>query len=281
MEFEFIKPRIAASHRSIFQGLGFTLALGLASGAVFAQPSVLVEACKGLKDSKKRAECLKTLEATAQPTATKAAETAKAPAPLPALTVEVAAKICVDDLMQGLASRLAEATEDLEMSTPEALFVTWASAEGKPRLLCGVDRNKRKIVSIGLPPTAMTGAALEARIAEAAQRRQETKEIESGNYAPFVARAKAQVTRQFKDPGSAQYRNLFISGKSLRVLCGEVNAKNSYGGYIGFNRFYSTGDPSLTGIGSSSSSSSATADNSVLNAMWPSMCGNKIADIPE
>ena len=279
MEFKVSKARIAASHRSIIQRVCFTLALGLASGAVFAQPSVLVEACKGLKDSKKRAECLKTLEATAQPTATKAAETEKAPAPLPALNAEVAANICVDDLMQGLAKRLSEATEDLEFSTPETLFVTWASVEGRPRNLCGVDRSKRKIVSVGLPPTVVTGNELEARIADTARKRQESKDIDSGNYTAFLARVKAQVTRQFKDPGSAQYRNLFISGNSLRVLCGEVNAKNSYGAYIGFNRFYSTGDPVLTRIGSSSSSSSS--ENFLLNEMWPSMCGNKIAEIPE
>lgn len=281
MEFEFIKSRIVASHRSVIQGIGFTLAMGLASAAVVAQPSVLVEACKSLKDGKKRAECLKTLEATAQPAAAKPAEIPKTPPPLAALTIESAAKICVDDLMQGLASRLAEATEDQEMSTPDALFVTWTGAEGKPRLLCGVDRNKRKIVSVGLPPTAMTGAALEARIADVALRKQESKEIEAGNYAPFVTRIKAQLTRQFKDPGSAQFRNVFISGKSLKVLCGEVNAKNSYGAYNGFNRFYSTGDPMLSKIGSSSSSSSASTDNYLLEKMWPTMCGDKIADIPD
>ena len=276
MEFEFIKSRIFASHRSLFQGVGFTLALGLSSGAVLAQPSVLVEACKSLKDSKKRAECLKTLEATAQPAAAKPAEIPKTPPPLAALTVESAAKICVDDLMQGLSSRLAEATEDQEMSTPDALFVTWTGVEGRPRLLCGVDRTTRKIVSIGLPPNAITGAALQKNIADSARRRQESKEIEAGNYGPFVARAKAEATRQFKDPSSAQYRGLYISGKSMRVLCGEVNAKNSYGAYIGFSRFYSSGEPLFTKIGSS-----VASENFVLDRMWPTMCGDKIADIPD
>lgn len=254
--------------------------LGASPLVAIAQPSVLVEACKGLKDPKKRAECLKTLEGTPQPAApAKVAEAIKTPTPMPPLNAEFAAKICVDDLMQGLAKRLSEATEDQEFSTPETLFVSWAGVEGRPRNLCGVDRSKRKIVSVGLPPNAMTGEKLETRIAEVARMRQESKEIESGNYTAFVARVKAQLTRQFKDPGSAQYRNLFISGKSMRVLCGEVNAKNSYGAYNGFNRFYSTGDPLFTKIGSSSSSSSS--ENFLLNEMWPSMCGDKVADIPD
>ncbi len=33
------------------------------------------------------------------------------------------------------------------------------------------------------------------------------------------------------------YRNLFISNQNTMTLCGELNAKNSYGGYVGFRRF--------------------------------------------
>ncbi|WP_410480685.1 hypothetical protein ACJ70E_15830 [Pseudomonas plecoglossicida] len=44
-----------------------------------------------------------------------------------------------------------------------------------------------------------------------------------------------RVAREFvsgvlKDPGSAEFRN-------QRGLCGEVNSKNSFGGYGGFKRF--------------------------------------------
>lgn len=60
-------------------------------------------------------------------------------------------------------------------------------------------------------------------------------------YSAFVAKAKAALTRDFKDPMAAQYRNLAvyrsINGKDI-VLCGEVNAKNSYGAYVGFAPFY-------------------------------------------
>ncbi len=38
-----------------------------------------------------------------------------------------------------------------------------------------------------------------------------------------------------KDPGSAQYEFLPFVGQ--KVYCGRVNAKNSYGGYVGFVPF--------------------------------------------
>lgn len=42
--------------------------------------------------------------------------------------------------------------------------------------------------------------------------------------------AREFVSKNLKDPGSAEFRN-----QSRR--CGEVNAKNSFGGYTGFRRF--------------------------------------------
>lgn len=43
------------------------------------------------------------------------------------------------------------------------------------------------------------------------------------------------VKQQLKDPDSAQFKD--INGR-----CGLVNAKNSYGGYTGFKRFYISND---------------------------------------
>ena len=42
--------------------------------------------------------------------------------------------------------------------------------------------------------------------------------------------AREFVTGVLKDPGSAEFRN-------QRGFCGEVNSKNSFGGYVGFKRF--------------------------------------------
>lgn len=49
--------------------------------------------------------------------------------------------------------------------------------------------------------------------------------------------AQETVGRLLKDPSSAQYQNVtYVSSKE--AVCGEVNAKNSYGAYVGFRRFH-------------------------------------------
>lgn len=57
-------------------------------------------------------------------------------------------------------------------------------------------------------------------------------------YAAEIAATKAKIERRLKDPASAQYRDVraFLTGGHVTV-CGEVNAKNAYGGYAGFEGF--------------------------------------------
>lgn len=47
----------------------------------------------------------------------------------------------------------------------------------------------------------------------------------------------AHVSSQMKDPASTQFRSEKLSPEGW--LCGEMNAKNSYGAYSGFKRFIS------------------------------------------
>lgn len=51
----------------------------------------------------------------------------------------------------------------------------------------------------------------------------------------LIDAAKDRVTRDLKDPDSAKFRGVkaFPNG----VVCGEVNAKNSFGAYTGFRAF--------------------------------------------
>lgn len=60
---------------------------------------------------------------------------------------------------------------------------------------------------------------------------------ETYNEKALIEKSKKQVLNQLKDPDSAKFRNVFAKDKTL--VCGEVNAKNSYGGYNGFTFFYS------------------------------------------
>ncbi|WBU55883.1 hypothetical protein [Paracoccus sediminicola] len=50
----------------------------------------------------------------------------------------------------------------------------------------------------------------------------------------------SSITDQLKDPDAALFRNLRVyelSGGQGRVLCGELNGKNSFGAYVGYEPF--------------------------------------------
>lgn len=56
--------------------------------------------------------------------------------------------------------------------------------------------------------------------------------------------AKGFVTKAFHDPDSAKFRNMWR--KNQWAWCGEVNAKNLYGAYVGYRKFHVNwfvGDP--------------------------------------
>lgn len=53
-----------------------------------------------------------------------------------------------------------------------------------------------------------------------------------------MVQAERIVKGHLKDPKSATFRNLFYTGKAV---CGEVNAKNGFGGYTGFQPFINRG----------------------------------------
>lgn len=51
---------------------------------------------------------------------------------------------------------------------------------------------------------------------------------------PAEWRAKDQVRKMLNDPDSAQWRRLSASDG---MVCGQVNAKNAFGGYVGYRSF--------------------------------------------
>lgn len=64
----------------------------------------------------------------------------------------------------------------------------------------------------------------------------------------FIDSAKEAVRERLSDPGSASFRGLYFHSpkNGLMVVCGEVNAKNKFGGYSGFERFMSNSTPAAT-----------------------------------
>lgn len=66
--------------------------------------------------------------------------------------------------------------------------------------------------------------------------------------AVWTERGKDAVRAKLKDPDSAQFRSVFFrrGPDGVPVACGEVNSKNSFGGYGGFQKFISAGKAELT-----------------------------------
>jgi hypothetical protein len=87
--------------------------------------------------------------------------------------------------------------------------------------------------------------------------------------------AKTKLSHALKDAPSARWARLFVSswswkGERYPTLCGEVNAKNSYGGYTGFKRFYFHPE---TGY------SFEDTHPDVFDDLWNENCGAKVADV--
>ena len=59
------------------------------------------------------------------------------------------------------------------------------------------------------------------------------------NQGSAIANAKATVTSMLTDPSSAQFQGVrVIQRDGDRILvCGQVNARNQFGGYVGFRDF--------------------------------------------
>lgn len=78
---------------------------------------------------------------------------------------------------------------------------------------------------------------------------------------------KEGVTKRMKDPGSTEFRNVFVSRSSgSAAVCGEVNSKNSFGGYVGFQRFISAGE--------SASFLETDMKRGEMDKSWQQFCGN-------
>jgi hypothetical protein len=69
------------------------------------------------------------------------------------------------------------------------------------------------------------------------------KYSDTGKQIAWNEAGKDALKGKLKDPDSAKFRNVnFYSGSGTPVTCGEVNAKNSFGGYGGFERFIAAGN---------------------------------------
>lgn len=56
-----------------------------------------------------------------------------------------------------------------------------------------------------------------------------------------IENAKKIASEAMRDPSSVQFRNIAFA-ESSGAVCGEINSKNGFGGYLGFRRFAVEGD---------------------------------------
>lgn len=69
-----------------------------------------------------------------------------------------------------------------------------------------------------------------------------------GQKIAWMDKGKEAVKLKLKDSSSAQFRNIYFhrGADNIPMTCGEVNSKNSYGGYNGYQKFISAGNSDLT-----------------------------------
>jgi hypothetical protein len=122
------------------------------------------------------------------------------------------------------------ATTKIDASTCESI------KEKQVRIACIESRNELVAAKIEAYESKLSEKA------EAYEARMEGSNLivdKKPSIASNVAKAKADLTKNYKDPVSAQFSNLTLRESDTEIsLCGSVNAKNSYGGYVGVKKFY-------------------------------------------
>lgn len=150
----------------------------------------------------------------------------------------------------------------------------------------------RSVVHGSVVAVALSAAALAAGIGSSPSLRQQLcdtgdritgrsdclRHARGEKYAVFVARAKDAITRNFKDPATAQWRNVFISHPvgGAPALCGEVNARNGFGAYTGFRSFYFYDDwvEALPKV-------AENPEDSFFEKMKSISCADKVEEVPD
>ena len=112
------------------------------------------------------------------------------------------------------------------------------------------------------------------------------KESGSPQTSVEVKLAKAAVLEDLKDPESARLRNLFISnspnlkGEMMQHLCGEINAKNAMGGYVGYRRFFADNESAMIDPGVDPGSDTMEGvKKTMFDDLYPRVCLNRTKEV--
>lgn len=99
-------------------------------------------------------------------------------------------------------------------------------------------------VLVGCNAQENSGAAAEPdAAAPVGASRDSNGKYPAGKQYAWIGASKEAIKAQLKDAESAKFKDVrFYSGGGIPVTCGQVNAKNSFGGYGGFERFIAAGE---------------------------------------
>lgn len=91
----------------------------------------------------------------------------------------------------------------------------------------------------------------------------------SSQIAGYQVLSKKALEAGLKDPDSAKYKDVHayrynLKGKNVYVFCGEIDAKNGFGGYTGYERFVAT--PAIA---------ATESEMKDMDKLWDSMCSPK------
>lgn len=112
--------------------------------------------------------------------------------------------------------------------------------------------------------TALSATAVAGCSSEVPQ----TSYDDSAKQLAWIETSKDAVRDRLRDPESAQFRNVqFFAGSGVPIACGEVNAKNAFGSYRGFERFIAAGDVE----GTTFLESDMLSENE-MSAAWNRLC---------
>ncbi len=119
-------------------------------------------------------------------------------------------------------------------------LVVWGISAGQD-LIAGAER--RAATREGAQQAASTDTPAQAVTSPAKEVARSTAHDEGKDIA-WVEHMQDKVRERLKDPESAEFRKarVYRGFNNIPAVCGEVNAKNAFGGYNGFSGFIAGGD---------------------------------------
>lgn len=83
----------------------------------------------------------------------------------------------------------------------------------------------------------------------------------------YIVRQQQRIEERLRDPSSAQFRDVFVGyGMGTPIVCGHVNSKNAFGGYVGYQRFISGGDVQVL---------ESEVEPGGMDVIWAKICARK------